>query len=99
MRIRGRPSASHARQPWRGVGNLNITRFDRASAIKAVNEWSSALDRLLQGVRVLRAATQWEGIENLETAGRACQLVRLLPPLEMAIDSALLPLTLEPGCA
>ena len=90
--------ADPARQPWRGVGNLNITRFDRASAINSVNEWSSALDRLLQGVRVLRAATQWEGIESLETASRACQLVRSLPPLEMAIDSALLPLTLEPAC-
>jgi very-short-patch-repair endonuclease len=90
--------ADPARQPWRGVGNLNITRFDRASAIDAVNEWSSALDRLLQGVRVLRAATQWEGIESLETASRACQLVRSLPALETAIDSALLPWTLEPAC-
>jgi very-short-patch-repair endonuclease len=91
--------ADPARQPWRGVGNLNITRFDRASAIKTVNEWSSALDRLLQGVRVLRAATQWEGIESIEAAGRACQLVCQLPPLEMETDSALLPLTLEPICA
>jgi hypothetical protein len=88
----GRPGGSHgrvcrpARQPWRGVGNLNITRFYRASAIKTVNEWSSALDRLLQGVRILRAATQWEGTQNLEVARRACQLVRLLPLLDMPID-------------
>jgi hypothetical protein len=78
--------ADPARQPWRGVGNLNITRFYRASAIKTVNEWSSALDRLLQGVRILRAATQWEGTQNLEVARRACQLVRLLPLLDMPID-------------
>jgi hypothetical protein len=46
-----------ARQPWRGVGNLNITRFDRTSAIEAVQEWSSALADLLQAVRAIRAAT------------------------------------------
>ena len=64
--------AEPAQQPWRGVGNLNITRFERASAIEAVNEWSSALDRLLQSIRAIRAATQWEGIENLEAARQAC---------------------------
>jgi hypothetical protein len=89
--------AEPARQPWRGVGNLNITRFDRASAIEAVTEWSAALDRLLQAVRAIRAATQWEGIENLEDARRACQRVRSLPPLAAEIDPALLSLTLEPS--
>lgn len=87
--------AEPARQPWRGVGNLNITRFDRASAIEAVTEWSVALDRLLQAVRAIRAATQWEGIENLEAARQACQRVRALPPLEVKIEPTLLSLTLE----
>ncbi len=87
--------AEPARQPWRGVGNLNITRFDRASAIEAVTEWSAALDRLLQAVRAIRAATQWVGIENLEDARQACQRVWSLPPLEAEIDPALLSLTLE----
>jgi hypothetical protein len=41
--------AEPARQPWRGVGNLNITRFDRASAIEAVTEWSAALDGVVAG--------------------------------------------------
>ena len=91
--------ADPARQPWRGVGNLNITRFDRTSAIEAVHKWSSALDKLPQGVRVLRAATQWEGIESIEAAGRACELVRLLPPLGTEIDCALLSLTPEPVCS
>jgi hypothetical protein len=73
-----------------------ITRFD---AIETVNEWSSALDRLLHGVRAIRVATQWEGIENLEVARQACQLIRLLPPLETKVDSALLSLTLESSSA
>jgi hypothetical protein len=64
--------AEPARQPWRGVGNLNITRFDRASAIEAVTEWSAALDQLLQAVRAIRAATQWGG--NRESRRRAASL-------------------------
>lgn len=91
--------AEPARQPWRGVGNLNITRFDRASAIEAVTEWSAALDQLLQAVRAIRAATQWEGIENLEDARQACECVRSLPPLKAQIDPALLSLALEPSFA
>src|SRR5258708_12377438 len=91
--------AEPVRQPWRGVGNLNITRFDRASAIEEVAEWSAALDRLLQAVRAIRAATQWEGIENIEAARQTCQRVRSLPPLEAEIDPALLSLTLEPSAA
>jgi hypothetical protein len=91
--------AEPARQPWRGVGNLNITRFDRASAIEAAIDWSAALDRLLQGVRAIRAATQWEGIESIEAAGRACQRIRSLPHLEAEIDPALLSMTLEPMAA
>ena len=91
--------AEPARQPWRGVGNLNITRFDRASAIEAVTEWSAALDQLLQAVRAIRAATQWEGIENLEDARQACECVKSLPPLKAEIDPALLSLTLEPSSA
>lgn len=89
--------AEPARQPWRGVGNLNITRFDRASAIEAVTDWSAALDRLLQGVRAIRAATQWEGIESIEAAGQACQHIQSLPRLEAEIDPVLLPMTLEPA--
>jgi very-short-patch-repair endonuclease len=91
--------AEPVRQPWRGVGNLNITRFDRASAIEEVTEWSAALDWLLQAVRAIRAATQWEGIENIEAARQTCQRVRTLPPLEAEIDPALLSLTLEPPSA
>ncbi len=91
--------AEPARQPWRGVGNLNITRFDRASAIEAATDWSAALDRLLHGVRAIRAATQWEGIESIEAAGQACQRIQSLPNLEAEIDPAVLAVTLEPTAA
>lgn len=87
--------AEPARQLWRGVGNLNITRFDRASAIEAVTEWAAALGRLLQSVRNLRDTAQWEGIETIEHAREACELIQSLPRLETDIDPSLLPLTLE----
>lgn len=88
-----------ARQPWRGVGNLNITRFDRTSAIEAVQEWSSALADLLQAVRAIRAATQWEGIDTTAAARQAVQLVRALPPPEPEIACGLLPRMLDPSSA
>ena len=88
-----------ARQPWRGVGNLNITRFDRTSAIEAVQEWSSALADLLQAVRAIRAATQWEGIDTSEAARQAVQLIRALPPPEPEIACGLLPRMLDPSSA
>ncbi|OSJ29693.1 hypothetical protein BSZ19_26165 [Bradyrhizobium japonicum] len=91
--------AEPARQPWRGVGNLNITRFDRTSAIEAVLEWSSALADLLQAVRAIRAATQWEGIDTTEAARQAVQLIRALPPPEPDIACGLLPRMLDPSSA
>jgi hypothetical protein len=88
-----------ARQPWRGVGNLNITRFDRTSAIEAVQEWSSALADLLQAVRAIRAATQWEGIDTTEAARQVVQLIRALPPPEPEIACGLLPRMPDPSSA
>src|SRR5260370_42403699 len=57
------------------------------------------MDGLFQAVSAIRAATQWEGIENIEAARQTCQRVRSLPPLEAEIDPALLSLTLEPSSA
>ena len=47
--------ADPARQPWRGVGNLNLTRFDRAKAVTLVNAWGARLDQLCSMADALSA--------------------------------------------
>jgi hypothetical protein len=46
-------AAEPAHQPWRGVGNLNLNRFDRTKAVEVVAGWLKALKQLLQSVESL----------------------------------------------
>lgn len=69
--------AEPARQPWRRVGNLNITRFDRASAIEAVQEWSSALADLLQTIR-----SRWRLRVSVAAPSRLAFAPYLFAPLQ-----------------
>jgi hypothetical protein len=58
------PAAEPAHQPWRGVGNLNLNRFDRTKAIEVVAGWSDALQRLLNQIERLSATATWEGLHS-----------------------------------
>jgi len=46
-------------QPWRGIGNLNLTRFDRVKAIQLVTAWAAELDQLHEFAKALVETTGW----------------------------------------
>ncbi len=93
------PMAEPAQQPWRGTGNLNLSRFDRPKAIEAVNQWASALDMLHQRVSELIASCSWHGLGSISDANAAAtKIICDIPAMDAAVEESILPLTLEDTC-
>lgn len=90
--------AEPAQQPWRGVGNLNLSRFDRQKAIDAATHWAGSLEHLHQGVNALAGTCSWPGLASIAEVNRAVQSIRDIPEPALPIDAALLPLGLEDAC-
>jgi Protein of unknown function (DUF4011) len=90
--------AEPARQLWRGIGNLNLNRFDRANAIDAVNQWADALEELNRLVTEFTTTCSWEGLATIGDIARVIQVIRGLPVPNSAIEEALLALTFEEVC-
>jgi Protein of unknown function (DUF4011) len=84
--------AGPAQQPWRGVGNLNLNRFDRAKAIEVVADWSGALERLLSQVQRLVATAAWEGLNTNRDIAVAAKLVAAIPDPEREVEEKILAL-------
>ncbi|WP_316173010.1 DUF4011 domain-containing protein [Bradyrhizobium sp. SZCCHNRI2049] len=85
-------AADPAHQPWRGVGNLNLNRFDRAKAVEAVAGWSEALKRLLQNVELLSATSSWEELSSPAHAFAAAAVIAGLPEAGPEVEERLLAL-------
>jgi hypothetical protein len=86
------PAAEPAHQPWRGVGNLNLNRFDRANAIEVVVRWSDALQRVLSVAEQLAATAGWEKLESLDAMSVATKLINELPDPDSDIEERILAL-------
>lgn len=89
--------AEPSRQPWRGVGNLNLSRFDRTNAIQAVTQWATALESLQRATRELAEMARWDALRtvaDLRAAVVAIQSVPIPAPADV-IEAALLPLATE----
>jgi hypothetical protein len=82
-------------QPWRGVGNLNLTRFDRAKAVEAVVEWASTLRRLHTMVEEFVATSCWSKLTSLGQIELAVNLARDIPQPASAIEPFVLALSLD----
>jgi hypothetical protein len=90
--------AEPARQPWRGVGNLNLSRFDRNAAINAATQWATALEQLLRSTRAVSETANWEEPATIAEARRAVEVMRGVGQLKEAIEPALLPLAMDEAC-
>jgi hypothetical protein len=86
------------RQPWRGIGNLNLSRFDRESAIEAVGKWAATLDSLHQLIRKFSSTSCWNGLESINDVTIAIKAVSEFPDPENAIEHSILPLAAEDIC-
>ena len=85
-------AADPAHQPWRGVGNLNLNRFDRAKAIEVVARWSEALQRLLGQAEQLSTTVAWEGLDATSDLATATKVIATIPNPEREIEEKILPL-------
>jgi hypothetical protein len=84
--------ADPAHQPWRGVGNLNLNRFDRAKAIELVAGWADALQRLLPYTERLSATAAWEGLTSTSDIAAALKLIKNIPSPEPGVEEKILTL-------
>jgi hypothetical protein len=84
--------AEPANQPWRGVGNSNLNRFDRAKAIEVVGRWSNALERLLGQADRLAELTAWEGLTSTSDISAATNVIALIPNPEPEFEEKILSL-------
>jgi hypothetical protein len=71
--------AEPARQPWRGVGNLNLSRFDRVKAVEATVEWANELRQLQNLVEEFAAICFWEKLGSILEIERAVGIVGRIP--------------------
>src|SRR5262249_28763016 len=85
-------AAEPAHQPWRGVGNLNLNRFDRTKAVEVVAGWSEALKRLLQHVELLSATSSWEELYSPSDVSAAATVITDLPEPEPQVEEKLVAL-------
>jgi very-short-patch-repair endonuclease len=85
-------AAEPQHQPWRGVGNLNLNRFDRAGAIEVVAAWSEALQRLFGEAELISTTATWKGLNTASDLGAATKLIAAIPTPEPEIEEKLLAL-------
>jgi hypothetical protein len=90
--------AEPARQPWRGVGNLNLTRFDRANAIDSANHWAMSLEQLQHLVGNLTEICAWPGLTSIREVASAVDLIRAVPAVGLPVEESLLPLMVDDSC-
>lgn len=86
--------ATPANQPWRGIGNRNLTRFDRSNAIELMDRWAGLLDQLLRFARIA-SGSGWDlpqTLEQLETFVLSAKLT-LIP--EASVSETVLTATLD----
>ncbi|MCC6947020.1 MAG: DUF4011 domain-containing protein [Bradyrhizobiaceae bacterium] len=86
--------AEPARQPWRGVGNLNLSRFDRARAADVVGRWVAALERL-QNLVTDFSAPGWPGLTSIRAVRLAVADAASLPNPPPGIEPRMLAVTVD----
>jgi Protein of unknown function (DUF4011) len=82
--------ADPAHQPWRGVGNLNLNRFDRAKAVQVVASWSDALQGLLAHSERLSTTAAWDGLNSISDIAAALKVVTAIPKPEREVEETIL---------
>jgi len=87
--------AEPARQPWRGVGNLNLSRFDRVKAVEAVVEWAHTLCQLQILIEDFTKTCCWQHLGSIAEITRALNIAGKIPPPERGIEECILSLVTE----
>ena len=77
-------------QPWRGIGNLNLTRFDRTKAIELIQQWSAELENLRAQAAAFVSASGWTRPASLGDLTTACATAREIPDPPPHLDARVL---------
>lgn len=86
--------ATPANQPWRGIENRNLTRFDRSNAIQLMNRWADLLDQLLRFART-SSVSGWDLPQSLEQLETFVSSAKLTPIPEASVSETVLTATLD----
>ena len=82
--------AEPQKQPWRGIGNLNLTRFDRTRAINLVQQWKTALESLRDNAEALTVTSAWNRPQTLSDLQQASTIARQIPDPPPSLDPQVL---------
>ena len=82
--------AEPLQQPWRGIGNLNLTRFDRTKAIELVQQWSAAFESLRDQAEAFAGVSGWTRLGSLQDLTCACATAREIPDPPAQLDERVL---------
>jgi hypothetical protein len=86
--------ATPANQPWRGIGNRNLTRFDRSNAIELVERWASLLEQLLRFARSA-SLSGWDAPQSVEQLEHFTASAKLTPIPDRSVSAAVLTASLN----
>ena len=92
------PMAEPAHQPWRGIGNLNLSRFDRAKAVEAIVEWCETLRQLQTLTEEVAENCRWGHLKSIADIGRAVNAAGAIPPPDHRTEEVILALATEDVC-
>ncbi len=90
--------ADPVNQVWRGIRNLNLSRFDRPRALELVQAWSVALSNLTRAASELERDNQWSSLATLKAIDSAVSLILSIAEPSDTVQDQILPLTLEKIC-
>ena len=82
--------AEPQKQPWRGIGNLNLTRFDRTRAIDLVQQWKTTFEGLRSNAETLTVTSAWNRPQTLLDLQQASAIVRQIPDPLPSLDPQVL---------
>jgi hypothetical protein len=88
-------AALPAQQPWRGIGNLNLNRFDRTKAVQLIGQWAAALERVQAATREFIEPCGWPTLHSIQAIRAATACAREVPDPSSGVAEPLLPLAGE----
>src|SRR5262249_35141555 len=89
------PIAEPGRQPWRGLGNINLNRFDRASAVPLLSAWVKSLESVQQRNTAMTSLCGWEQLSTIAQISDAIATALAIPDANSDVEEGVLALAAE----
>ena len=91
-------AADPAQQSWRGIRNLNLSRFDRPRALQLMEDWNVALQRVRNLASQFEQDCHWSPLATLRALDAGVALARTVVEPGDGVQVGILALTREKVC-